>query len=203
MTSKAGEIYQALVNEFPDAMQSITALSQNQAGGKQFIVCDSCAFNFDLINNFGNSASGQKEKSPDALFLGGDTLYFVEFKEGKVVRDDVRAKIHEGITTLFQYAFNRKIVSREQFLDLSIKYAVIRRPAENRGTRHPTTLDSLKMTEDFYNLKNLEGLLLEETTVLSNPKLIFSRLNKFSNGAVTAIEVVSADQQSRERFHQA
>lgn len=199
MISKASEIYQALIAEFPDALQSITELSKNDAGNKDFIVSDAIAFKFDHMQSFGSVQTEQKEKSPDALFLHDDTLYFVEFKEGRhVQKDDVRGKIHEAIINLFHYASSRKIATRAQFLDLSIRYAVVMRFELKNGTRPVSFFDSLELSKDFFHLKNLEGLMIQQTSVVFNTKAIFTLLNKISNGKVTRIEVVGSDQTSKE-----
>ena len=198
MISKAGEIYQALVAEFPDALQSITELSKNDAGDKNFIVSDAIAFKFDQMQNFATNKSEQKERSPDALFLHDDTLYFVEFKEGEVDKTNIRQKIHEAIINLFHYACSRKIATRAQFLDLSIRYAVVMRFKLKNGTCPPSFFDSLELSKDFFHLKNLEGLIIQKTTVVFNTKTIFALLNKISDGKITRIELMSSDQSSKE-----
>ena len=192
MASKAKEIYDSLATEFPEAMQEITKLSRNEQGCKDFIRCDVKAFNFDTLWNVG-SARSQKEKSPDALFEHNDILYFVEFKEGKHDRADIRQKIHEGIVTLFQYSVSRRVADRESFFDIEIKYAVIKRGC-TQGER--SFLLTLEKSQDVFSLKNLEGLLVKETAVRWNPESIFKFLKKVSNGAISKIDVVSIDQKT-------
>lgn len=192
MTCRAKEIYDSLVAEFPGAMQEVGELSRNEQGKKDFIRCDVKAFNFDILLNIGG-AKVQKEKSPDALFFYGSTLYFVEFKEGRHERADIRQKIHEGIVTLFQYAFSRGIVDRESFLGIEIKYAVITRGSAQGEN---SFLLALEKSQDTFSLKNIEGLLVKETTVRWNPDSILKLLKKISDGAICRIEVVSADQKS-------
>lgn len=192
MTCRAKDIYDSLVTEFPGAMQEVSELSRNVQGKKDFVRCDAKAFNFDTLLNIGGTKN-QKEKSPDALFFYGGTLYFVEFKEGGHDRADIRQKIHEGIVTLFQYAFSRGIVDRDSFLDIEIKYAVIRRGSA-RG--ESSFLLALEKSQDIFSLKNIEGLLVKETTVRWNPDSILKLLKKISDGAICRIEVVSADQKS-------
>jgi hypothetical protein len=192
MVSKAKEIYDSLVSEFPGAMQAISELSRNDQGGKDFIRCDAKAFNFDTLLNFGGIKC-QKEKSPDALFLHNDILYFVEFKEGKHERADVRQKIHEGVITLFQYSTARGIADRESFFGIELKYAVIKRGSA-AGTQ--SFLLTLEKSQDIFSLKNIEGLLVRETTVRWHPDSIFKLLKKISDGAINQIDFVSADQTS-------
>ena len=190
----AKEIYDALVSEYPDSMKPIAALSRNEQGGKDFVISEVLAFNFDDILCFG-AASQAKEKSPDALFVCGDVLYLVEFKEGRCERSDIRQKIHEGILTLYHYARSRGLAKRSSFFDLKIKYAVIRRPGENKGSRF---LELLEESSDNFSLKNMRGWLLQDTAVRWKPDSILGLLHKISDGSVSSIDVVSSDQATRE-----
>jgi hypothetical protein len=192
MTSSACIIYHALVKEFPHALQEITSLSRNTQGGKDFVICDVVAFNFDCVTTL----AGQQEQSPDALFLHADILYFIEFKEGRgknVEKTVIRQKIHEAIITLFQFATSNKLLSRDQFLDMPIKYAVVMRSKAN-GLPPPSFLDQLEAGADYFNLKNMEGLLVKETKVVFSGAEIVKLLAKISDGAINRIELVPLDQ---------
>jgi hypothetical protein len=192
MTSSASIIYHALLEKYPEALQEITALSRNTKDRKDFVICDVAAFNFDLVKTLAH----EKEKSPDALFLDGDTLHFVEFKEGEgtnVKKTDIRQKIHEAIITLFQFATSNKLLNRDLFLDMPIKYAVVMRSKAN-GSPSPSFLNQLKETEEYFSLKNMEGLLLREAKVLIKGEAIFKLLAKISDGAINRIELVPLDQ---------
>ncbi|WP_148278551.1 hypothetical protein [Burkholderia sp. KJ006] len=197
MTSKAKDIYDTLVSEFPNQLIEITKLSRNDAANKDFIVSPVQAFNFDHIENLG-TADNKCEKSPDALFYhqDKDILYFIEFKEGGHKRDDVRQKVHEGILTLFQYAKHRRIATRSEFYELNIRFALVTRNKEE-GTPGESFLAALEASEDVFNLKNMEGLLVEKTVVHWNPESIYSLLHNVSGGAVDSIEWVNKAQSTR------
>ena len=166
MTSKAGLIYQSLITDYPYAMQSITEISKNTSANKNFVCSQILAFNFDLVLNLNPELPNCKEKSPDALFLHNDILYFVEFKEGGVDKGDVRLKIHDGAVTLFQYARSKGIVDKDEFCSLSIRYAVIKR-STCRGNPGSEFLQTLEDSGTFFNLKNIEGLLIDKTNVVT------------------------------------
>ncbi|WP_298626658.1 hypothetical protein [uncultured Zoogloea sp.] len=192
MTSKAEEIYGLLVMEFPEAMQSLSELSRNEQGRKDFIRSDVKAFNFDKLWNIGGGKKC-KEKSPDALFCHGETLYFIEFKEGGCDRADVRQKIHEGILSLFQYSVSKGVANRDSFFGIKIKYAVVKRSGAQGEV---SFLQALERSQDVFSLKNIEGLLVKETAVRWVPDSIFKLLNKVSGGAIDRIDVVASDQKT-------
>lgn len=184
----AKKIYATLAADYPGAIQPITDLSRNFAKHEEFIVCDYKAFNFDKVNNPATAAA-VKEKTPDALFLQNDIFYFVEFKAGKNVnRSDIRQKIHEGINTLYQYCVIKKLATREEFIHLRFKYAVIDRQ-EDFGER-ATFAKVLQSSAHHYSLKNLEGLLVEQTRVCSTPQSTLNLFRKISQGVVTSIVYV-------------
>jgi hypothetical protein len=196
MTSKAQEIYDALVANFPQSLQPITTLSKNSSGNRDFILSSYVGLNFDLVKNIGGQRP-IKEKTPDALFLYKDRLYFVEFKEGEVDPTDVRLKIHEALLALFHFAITKKIVEREQFFLLDIRYAVVMR-VKPRGNPSPSILDTLEATATYFNLQNMEGMLVNKTQVAFRPKSISKLLHKISGGNIAPAFLVNADQVTRE-----
>jgi hypothetical protein len=182
--SCAKAIYDSLVAEFPGAMQELTLLSRNESGGKDFIKSGVLAFNFDFVKNLKNNS---KEKTPDALFLCNEEFYFVEFKEGRSERADVRQKVHEGVLALFQYAVARKLAGRSEFLSLVIKFGLVRR------SNVASFAHVLEQSQDVFCLKNMEGLVVASTTVRGRPETIFELLHAASGGAIASIEYVNAD----------
>lgn len=202
MNSKAAVIYNALLLEYPQAMQEITLLSKNTQANREFVICNVIAFNFDAVVNVSMDLPDHKEQSPDALFLHDDTLYFIEFKEGKgknVDKTDIREKIHEAIITLFQYTTKNKLATRAEFLELSIKYAVVMRPKVN-GKPPSTFLTTLEKSAHYFNLKNMEGLLLKGTSVFFTIESIYKLLNKVSNDAVRSIKIMDGERNKCEAF---
>lgn len=193
MNSKAFEIYNSLLIDYPQALQSITKLSKNTTGNKNFIISDELAFNFDLINNLCKFHPDRKEKSPDALFYFKDVLYFVEFKEGDAKKEEIRLKIHEAIITLFQYASAKKIITKDEFFKLKIKYAVIMRGKVN-GAPPVSFVNTLENSAQYFNLKNIEGLMIEKAKVIFQDRTIFELLNKISGGKVSAIKIANQAQ---------
>jgi hypothetical protein len=203
MTSKASLIYNSLLSDFPGALEEITVLSRNTAkvGGKdrEFIISNEKGFNFDSVLNYSPELTDKNEQSPDALFLVDETLYFIEFKERKADKTDIREKIHEGIVTLYQYAVARKLMTRQEFLEVKIRYAVILR-SYTRGNPGFALLEVLDATRNYFNLKNMEGLLVEKTTVRVSGKSIFELLTKVTNGAVKNIQLMNVSQDFAETF---
>lgn len=200
MTSKAKEIYDQLVSDYPHALQSISQLSKNTSAEREFVLSSHLAFNFDLINNICSTLPNHKEKSPDALFFHDDALYFVEFKEGAVKKDDIRLKIHEAIVSLFHYSLEGELATREEFVKLDVRYAIVMRNS-NRGNPEKSFLDTLEATATHFNLQNLEGLLIKKTKVAFQPKSILDLLNKITDGAVLSINVMNLDQTEAEAFN--
>lgn len=198
MVSKAKQIYDSLILDYPDALQSISQLSRNISGKKDFVLSDELAFNFDLIKNVCERLPDQKEKSPDALFYFDDILYFIEFKEGSIKKEDIRLKIHEAITTLFQYSLAKNITTKNEFIDIKIKYAVVMR--NKNCNPDQTFLNTLEHTAEHFNLKNMEGLLIEETRIAFLPKTIFKLLNKISHGRITEIQIMNQQQNAAEKI---
>ncbi|HCP26009.1 hypothetical protein [Pantoea sp. SJZ147] len=189
MTSKSQKIFDKLCEVYPGAMDTITSLSFNSDGKKNFIISDEVGFNYDkVVNHSICYDNGLKEKSPDALFIAEDILYFVEFKEGSAKKDDIRMKIHEGITTLFCFVIKYlPEISREDFFNLDIRYAVVMRGF--RATGRQGFLDSLEASSKKFNLKNIEGFLVSQTTIRDEPGRILALLNKVSSGKISSIQI--------------
>ncbi|MGZ0025182.1 hypothetical protein [Stenotrophomonas sp. S4] len=188
--NSASIIYEALVNEFPGALQSLTDVSRNTSDARDFVKSPVAVFNFDNIKNVKTTSSGT-EQSPDALFCLENTLYFVEFKEGACNKADVRQKIHEGVLTVYQYAMSRELISRDDFFSMSIKYALIKRMREGKGGN--SFLATLEMSVDHYSLKNMEGFVVSDTAVRYIPQSIFTLLHRISGGSIAAIDYINSD----------
>jgi Holliday junction resolvase len=194
MISNAQKLYDTLVAEYQYAMEEISIISRNHSAQKDFILCDEKAFNFDVLVNV--CGDGKKEKSPDSLFVNGDTLYFVEFKEGRHDRSDVRQKIHEGIITLFQYSIARNVLSRAEFLALDIRYAVVKRLQCKPESSH--FLVALEKSIDYFDLKNIEGFVISQTAVRWHPPSILKLLHKVSSEKIQKISFINSDKTALE-----
>lgn len=194
MISNTQKIYNKLQEIYPEAMLSISDLSYNSDGDKRFILSDEEGFNFDLVYNLAVChPDGRKEKSPDALFIANDCLYFVEFKEGAAKKDDIRMKIHEGITTLYCFVLKHlPEIKREDFLQLDIRYSVIMRGFRARGRQG--LIDRLETSSNKFNLRNLEGFLVKKTSIRDDPMRILNLLNKVSLGKICTIGIAQPDQ---------
>ncbi|THG83482.1 hypothetical protein E5198_07215 [Pseudomonas sp. A-1] len=189
MTSNAQLIYDKLAAHFPHALKTITELSYNDGGKRNFIVSDEIGFDYDQVQNCSPCYEAhQKEKSPDALFCVGDKLYFIEFKDGKHDKNDIRLKIHEGVTTLYMFVREHlPVITRAEFVELDINYAVIaRRDARHRESSFQAALID---TSRKYNLKNIEGLLVKNTRFTSDPSLILNLLHKLTLTKLTSIQI--------------
>jgi len=193
MTSNAKKIYDKLCDIYPSALESITDLSFNTDGNKRFVISDELGFNFDKVSNLAPChPQGKKEKSPDALFLANDILYFVEFKEGSAKKEDIRMKIHEGITTLFCFVLKHlPEISREDFLSLHIRYGVVMRGF--RATGRQGLIDRLEATSNKFNLRNIEGFLVRKTSVRDEPARILELLHTVSAGRISSIDISLPD----------
>jgi|GEM_PF-5863756 len=191
MISNEKLIFDKLCEIYPDAMTDVTGLSYNDSGARQFIICDAKGFNYDKVMNCSKSYNkALKEKSPDALFLNNSKLYFIEFKEGKSHKDDIRLKIHEGITTLFHFVCKHlPSLTRQQFIELNINYAVVCRGNGTRAGLSTEMLNALENSSQKYSLKNLEGLILKRTAVMDEPMQLLRFLNRVTSGSVTSIQV--------------
>ncbi|MCA3944530.1 hypothetical protein [Vibrio vulnificus] len=183
--SNEEKIYNELAREYSSEIKSITELSYNSDQNKQFIESQVTGLDFDNVKNCHPNCP-KLEKSPDALFYFNQTLYFIEFKEGKSEKSDIRLKIHEALVTLYNYIVDKKIeISRDQFFELNIRYAVVFRPKKTKNrASFATTLDPLAKK---YELQNLEGFLIKKTKVAHTPQGILDLLNKVTGGQVNNI----------------
>lgn len=189
MTSNAKLVYDKLLEVYPHGLSSITALSYNDDGKKNFILSDEVGFNYDLVYNCAPCyPTENKEKSPDALFFIDDKLYFVEFKDGSHDKSDIRLKIHEGVTTLYMFVLKYlPEITRADFVELDINYAVIvRGNIRDHGSAFQSALFDASRK---YNLKNLEGLLVKKTGFTSDPGVIVKLLNKLTDKKLKSIEI--------------
>lgn len=191
MISNEELVFRKLCEVYPDSMVDVTGLSYNDAGTRNFIICDSKGFNYDTVLNCSPVYKREfKEKSPDALFLYEDKLYFIEFKEGRSQKDDIRLKIHEGVTTLFHFVCKHlPELTRQNFVELNLNYAVVCRASGHRDMRSSAMIAALENSSQRYSLKNLEGFIIKKTAVMEEPQQILKFLNKISAGKVTSITV--------------
>ncbi|WP_460645820.1 hypothetical protein [Leclercia adecarboxylata] len=191
MISNEEVVFNKLCEVYPGSLAEVTQLSYNDAGDRKFIICDSRGFNYDTVLNCSTVYKRElKEKSPDALFFYEGKLYFIEFKEGKSHKDDIRLKIHEGVTTLFHFV-NKHLptLTRQNFIELDLNYAVVCRAKGSRNVNSSAMLSALENSSQRYSLKNLEGFLIKKTAVMEEPQQILKFLNKISAGSVTTITV--------------
>ncbi|MFB5745953.1 hypothetical protein ACE38U_13825 [Cedecea sp. S5-13] len=193
MISNAKTIYDKLCEIYPTALETVSTLSFNSDGEKNFILSNELGFNFDKVYNLASChPDGKKEKSPDCLFLVGEILYFVEFKEGKAKKDDIRMKIHEGITTLFCFILKHvPTITRDDFFKLDIRYTVIMRDFREKGREG--FLQDLEAISNKFNLKNLEGFLVTKALVKDSPQRIMEFLHQVSAGRIDRIQINSPD----------
>lgn len=180
----AKAIYNALVSDYKQDIVSITTLSKPDQAGKNFIESDYCGFNFDNVKNL----AGDKpfvEKSPDAIFVKGDEFFFVEFKSGAFEKKDLRSKIHEGITTLYQFAINKKIVDRKGFLDIPINYVVVATTKHASSRKKCSSfLNTLELTSGYFGLKNMEGFLIKKASMLTRPESIYGKFQDITDNSI-------------------
>ncbi|POD98060.1 MULTISPECIES: hypothetical protein [Pectobacterium] len=189
MISNEELIFSKLNEIYSDSKKDITSLSLNDSGDREFIICDAMAFNYDSVwNCSGIYRNELKEKSPDALFYHDSKLYFVEFKEGGSRKEDIRLKIHEGITTLYHFVCKHiPSITKKEFVDLNINYAVICRSQSDKSVLSADLLNALENSSRKYNLKNLEGFLIKQTAIVDEPRQILNLLHKITAGTVTNI----------------
>uniref|UniRef100_UPI0030C7717E hypothetical protein n=1 Tax=Escherichia coli TaxID=562 RepID=UPI0030C7717E len=182
-------IFNKLVEVYPSAMSELTSLSFNDAGNRKFIISDFQGFNYDTVMNCSSVYNIEtKEKSPDALFLHNEKLYFIEFKEGKAKKEDIRLKIHEGVTTLYHFVCKHlPNITRQEFIELKINYAVVCRGDGSKSMISAEMINVLENTSKKYSLKNLEGFLVKQTTVIEEPNKLLKFLNRISTRSVTSI----------------
>ncbi|AAQ58314.1 hypothetical protein [Chromobacterium violaceum] len=194
MSSDAKKLFDKLCEAYPDALQDITQLSKNTDANRFFIECSETAFNFDLVYNISPSHRiEKKEKTPDALFVKGDIIYLIEFKEGKFDRDELRQKVHEGVNTLFQFCRKHNLLSIIDFVNIDFRYAVLYRGRENRQFA-----EALNAAVTIADLKNIEGFLVKNTAVSCTKEGIVKILKSASDGRISRIGMYSKDQTSIE-----
>ncbi|MEB0966144.1 hypothetical protein VC899_13205 [Citrobacter braakii] len=191
MISNEEIIFNKLVEVYPSAMSELTSLSFNDSGNRQFIISDFQGFNYDTVMNCSSVYKIEtKEKSPDALFFHNEKLYFIEFKEGRAKKEDIRLKIHEGVTTLYHFVCKHlPSITRQEFIELKINYAVVCRGDGSKSMISAEMINVLENTSKKYSLKNLEGFLVKQTAVIEEPNQLLKFLNRISTGSVTSITV--------------
>ncbi|HFQ5168058.1 TPA: hypothetical protein ACGUWI_004347 [Vibrio vulnificus] len=187
MTSNELTIYNKLLEVYPEFLKPISELSLNDSDKREFVLSEELGFDFDSVVNC-NPLCNKIEKSPDALFCVNDTLYFIEFKEGSADKNDIRLKIHEAITTLFHFKVKYlPSLTKEQFVNLNIKYAVVVRPPKKLPK--PSFFHVVEASSKQFSLKNIEGFLVNDTRVIFSANTIFKLLSKVTEGRVTTIKI--------------
>jgi hypothetical protein len=189
-------IYDKLCSVYPNEIKSITELSKNTTGQRDFLVSPVSGFDFDNVMNWSDKyPSVLNEKSPDALFYHNSTLYFIEFKEGDCNKIDVRTKIHEGINTLYNFVVKHlPQMTRKEFFNLNINYGVFARDIK-ATVQNSTIRATLANSSQKFNLRNLEGMIIKRTRYSTDPQYMVNFLNKITSGGVSEIEVFEYLQQ--------
>ncbi len=189
MASNEELIYNKVLELYPSSMKTLTEVSKNTTGDNKLLESDYLTFDFDIVENCHISYTNRLHKSPDSLIYYNKALYFVEFKEGNACTLDIRAKIHEAVATLHTICVKYlPQISREDFFNLNIKYAVVMRKG------NPSTfLNTLHITKNKFHLKNLEGYLLKRTKVTNNPEDIFNLFRLISDGNLVSLNVYNRE----------
>ncbi len=190
--SKSNEevIYDKLCEIYPNEIKTLSELSKNTTGNRDFLISPVGCFNFDnVLNPSANYTVLHNEKSPDALFYHNSTLYFIEFKEGDCSKVDIRTKIHEGINTLYNFVqIYLPSLTRKDFFNLNINYAVFTR--DLKATVHNSSFRAaLINSSQKFNLRNLEGMIIKKTKYTTDPQYMLTLLNKVTSGRVVEIDV--------------
>ncbi|KXF80327.1 hypothetical protein [Enterovibrio coralii] len=187
MISNEEKIYRKLLEVYPSSLATITELSFNCDASANFVESNVKGFNFDTVENCHPDCCN-KEKSPDSLFYTNSKLYFIEFKEGKSKKDDIRLKIHEAVSTLYSFCkVHTPEITREDFFKLDIRYAVVLRAPD----KHPNSsfAYALDLNSQKYHLKNLDGYIIKKTRIATHPKSILNVLKTATENAVTSISI--------------
>ncbi|MBN3215058.1 hypothetical protein [Pectobacterium polaris] len=189
VSSNEAVLYNALCANYPAEVLPLTKISHNTNGARDFIVSAELALSFDEVKNCSSAyAFENNEKSPDALFLHEDILYFVEFKEGnpkQVKKVDIRNKIHEGILTLYHFAKKYTAISKVDFFKLKIAYIVFRRPYASGNS----FTDAIQAASANYFIENIKGFLVGVTVVSDEPQFFVDFFHRVSSGKITQINV--------------
>jgi len=189
MTINEKIIYDSLVEEFKGEVKSflpLTEMSRNEDNNKDFVISDFEMFNFDCFNAMEYGVNPQpkgkeKEKTPDGLHYRNNTLYFIEFKEGQTNKLEIRMKIHEALLGIYNYAVCSKgIISREDFFNLRISYSVIKK-GDRKSLANPF-YKRIYISTNFFNLKSMNGFLLQKTHVFVDNQDIEDFLNTVTEG---------------------
>jgi len=189
VNSNEATLYSALCANYPNEILSLTKISHNLNGARDFIISPELALSFDEIKNCSAAYSFESnEKSPDALFLHEDVLYFVEFKEGnpnRVQKLDIRNKIHEGILTLYHFTKKYTKLSKVDFFNLKIAYVVFRRPLASGNS----FIDAVQAASANYFIENIKGFLVGVTVVSDEPQFFVDFFHRVTSGKITQIYV--------------
>lgn len=97
---KEKEVEKIIKDDFSKYMKPIRKISEDTAGGQSMIDWDACFYDYDKIGEKVYRRAGEnKPKTPDMIIFEDDTIYFVEFKNGKIsdtVKDEIKVKAIEG-----------------------------------------------------------------------------------------------------------
>jgi len=187
--SNEAVLYNALCANYPSEVLPLTTISRNTIGARDFIVSPELALSFDEVKNCSNAYSFDgNEKSPDALFLHNDILYFVEFKEGnprRVDKLDIRNKIHEGIVTLYHFSLKFTSMKRADFFKLKIAYIVFKRPVSGGNA----FMNAVQAASANYFIENIKGFIVSVTAVSDDPQFFVDFFHRVTSGRITEISV--------------
>lgn len=183
-------IYNKLCELYPQELKSITELSRNSTGNRDFICSPILGLDFDHVLNVSDKyADPSNEKSPDSVFYYDSTLYFIEFKEGDCNKIDIRTKIHEAVNTLYMFVLKYLPgISRQEFFDLNIFYGVFARDLK-ANLSNSAFRAALNNSSQKFSLRNIEGMIVKKTKYSTNPQYIVDFLSKVTNGQVNQIDV--------------
>ncbi|MGO3413233.1 MAG: hypothetical protein ACTIMC_05800 [Kluyvera intermedia] len=183
-------IYNKLCELYPGELKPITELSKNTTDNRDFICSPVAGLDFDHVLNVSDKyASPSNEKSPDSLFYYNSTLYFIEFKEGDCSKVDIRMKIHEAVNTLYMFMMKYlPNISRQEFFDLNIFYAVFARDVK-ATLQNSAFRAALNNSSQKFNLRNLEGMIIKRTRYSTSPQYMVDLFSKITLGQVGQIDV--------------
>lgn len=186
-------IIQELEKNFPKNLTSITEISKNKVKNETFIEMDFNCIEFDAIPYFylewkdkdGRNKEGINDHfSVDTLLFddNNQTLYLIEFKSSwpKSPTNEIRFKCYESLAKLMSFWILHLKRNREDFFKIKIKYCVITRAQKNQDIHHASFVDALDVSGNYFKLRSLNGLFVEKTRIIVDPKIIFTFLSRIT-----------------------
>jgi len=184
MVETTKDVYDRMLNEFPDTLKQISEDTSKAAGEGYMTLCEMCTVNFDKFKDYTSRRMKLAEfpNSCDALYRNQYGEYFlIEFKNGQLERIDVyeiKVKIFESLLMLSSMFSQTIDLMRDNLIFVLVYNEDIISSIEKI---HKKLFGLADVSKRKFGLHRFEKIYFRSVRIYSKAEFELEFVNKYSN----------------------